>query len=166
MQNKKTKIVLTVIWTTLVALFVLMLVILACRQIPLSPDKAMDYLQDNREDIDRITEYFIAEGQPCAFINEANGKIFLEYDFEWHEITDESVNQSVRRLWDRGCENIMIDRSTVSFQLWHRFDDECGIAIPVDQNTLPTVQYLTDREALTDGWYYYRADYEKWRTQN
>ena len=47
------------------------------------------------------------------------------------------------------------------------FEEERGIAYSINNESLPTVLYLTDVELLSENnWFYYEADYNEWRIDN
>ena len=42
-----------------------------------------------------------------------------------------------------------------------------GIAYSINKTDKPVIEFLTELEQLSEnGWYYYKADYNEWRTTN
>ena len=71
---------------------------------PLSSEKADAFLKSNSEDIDVIVEYLKELEYDSAVIDKNNGTIFFEY--EYHKIMSNDVNNSIRHVWSNGCERI------------------------------------------------------------
>ena len=53
---------------------------------------------------------------------------------------------------------------TVYFEICWLFEKVRGIAVPINKDQKPMVEFLVKYEPLSeDGWYYYEADYEEYR---
>ena len=159
--------------TAIIMLLTAILLLSACsfRDDPPSADEARRFLNENREDIDRLVEYMMSMEYDDIFIskplNRNPGKVF--YEFEWHDISSKEVIASVRGLWRAGCTIIQKDdqneNNTIFFMIWQPMwgERDCGIAITINGHGTPKTQFQTRHAEIGDGWFYYFNDYEEYR---
>lgn len=119
---------------------------------------------ENYDDFTLITEYLLDYGREEVYIEDSDGTMHV--GFERIDIADEAVADAVVRLWRIGCSSIAMDESdnSIAFELWWCSQDKAsGVAFSINGEE-PTVQFITEREALQKGgWYYYVEDYHSWR---
>ncbi|MBR4305764.1 MAG: hypothetical protein IKT78_02855 [Ruminiclostridium sp.] len=133
-----------------------------------SKDNAQKLLSRNEDEFVLVTEYLSGYGQSSASISEDRETIFI-FDGSsgrHEEITDRRVKKAIDRLFFRGVDGIYWDgENSTHFLVWRRFMDfGAGIVCSDDSSKEPYVHFLTKAEELSlDGWYYYEADYNKWR---
>ncbi len=151
----------------LAVLLSMALLLVGCgfRYDPPSAEDANVFLAQNREDINIIVDYLKELEYDSAFVDKDNGEIF--YEFKYHTIESKDVKTGIRHLWSSGCEHISIRKkdNTIYFEIWSRTmgDVACGISCTIDGNVYPKVEFQTECEPISDGWFYYYADYEEYR---
>ena len=85
------------------------------------------------------------------------------------QLKDKKVSEALNRLFEKEKYYIISkNANTIRFVIWTRgMDFGSGITYSINKIDYPTIEYLTKLEPLSeDGWYYYEADYSKWRTQH
>ena len=131
---------------------------------PPDVDSVQEHFLNNYSDIQVIVEYMVSSPYENVYIMDANGT--MQADLTWMEIADEEVMAAVNNLLKNG-EYIQIIKigNTISLLQWCGTRDiECGIAYSINRTDAPDVQFMTTVVPITeDGWYYYIADYNKWR---
>lgn len=132
---------------------------------PPTPEDADTFLKNNLHDIEVIVDYLKALDTDHAYIGRNQSTVFFE--FEHHDIIQEDVRDSLGQLWSNGCESITIRRrdNTVYFEIWGRTrgNVSCGIACTLDGQGLPKAELQTECTPISNGWFYYFADYEEYR---
>ena len=133
---------------------------------PPSISEIEEIFLENYDDFTLVTEYLLDYGREEVYIEDSGGT--MHAGLERIDIADEAVADAVVRLWRIGCSSIAKDESdnSIAFELWWCSQDKaCGVAFSINGEE-PTVQFMTEREALQkDGWYYYVEDYHSWRIQ-
>lgn len=140
---------------------------------------AETFIKNNYDDIQIVTDYLLKNDYYSAHIQKANGQIYALYGniyailgnnarFEYMDIDDSAVNDSIKSLWSAGCKRITqsTDRNAIDFLLAcdivHEID--YGFVCPIDDSLDFKVDYQTELVPLTvDNWYFYVSDYNKWR---
>ena len=124
------------------------------------------FLKSNRQDMETVVDYLQSLDADFAAMDKNETTVF--YDFEDHAIAQEDVINSLRCLWRAGCEHnsLNVHENTVYFETWYRTrgDVGCGIARTLNGRGFPKVQFQTECRPISDGWFYYFTDYEKYRT--
>ena len=122
-------------------------------------------------DFRTVQNYLTSLQADSVYITNTSGNVLI--DLSDRRIDDPLVVNSLQQLWKAGCSSIYMNRldNSISFVLWKTAligDAEAGVlyAIDSDGSKLPATQYLTELQPLSKkSWYYYIADYEKWRSQ-
>lgn len=133
---------------------------------------AQVFIKDNYDDIQIVTDYLLNNDYYSAHIKKANGQIYAIFGnmkrFEYMDIDDSAVNDSIKSLWKAGCKRITrhTDRNAIEFLLAcdnvHGID--YGFVRPIDDSLDFKVNYQTELVPLSeDNWYFYVSDYNKWR---
>lgn len=132
---------------------------------PPTPEDADEFFKNNQQAIDIVVDYLRSIDAESAHIDRSSTTVW--YAFEHHDITETDVIDGLRRLWKAGCEAISISygRNTISFEIWYRTrgDIGCGIACTIDGRGYPKAELQTECTPISDGWFHYVADYEKYR---
>lgn len=118
-----------------------------------------------RKDIELVTEYLILLDFEDAMIDDDDETYFS--DFEWRDIEDTEVCSALDRLWENGVLRISkrSDLNSISFTMWSGIRDiNCGVTYPINSENTLSVEYLTELHPLKDGWSYYVANYNEWRS--
>lgn len=135
---------------------------------PPDVDSVQQQLLEHREDVQVIVAFLIESGDEWICIDDTSGTLLADLDTV--SIDDAEVLDAICQLFDSGyCTSIIKKGTTISFEQWRAFqlDIVCGIAYLADESADLEIQFLTEAVALPEnGWYYYVADYELWRTQN
>lgn len=154
----------------MILMLLLTVFILGCVKpfIPPTLEDADQFLKNNRHDIDVAVNYLksIDTEDNSVYIK----GITISYEFEDHIVSDEEIKRSLQHLWNAGCELICIqkEKNTISFEIWSRTmgDVSCGISCTIDGQGYPRAEFQTVCTPISDGWFYYYADYEEYRTQD
>lgn len=144
----------------------------SCSHLKSRPPSAetMDrFVIQNTKDLSNVVDYLLNYDANSVNISSSDGSALS--DFERVVITDEPVLASVRTLWQNGCINITkdVERNEIIFMIWKRSMDEadCGIVFALNNEVQPEVQFQTELIPLSEnGWYYYLAEYNKWRASS
>lgn len=139
--------------------------------IPPNKDKMEKFYQREKEDLIIISEYL--NGLNYSFISIdkrgiEDGVMFTGAYTRYQKIDDEIVLQALKRMLNtKKCVVIGKNHNTVFFQKWQFLDKDRGIAVSINEEEQIWVEFLIKSEPLSEiGWYYYEADYEKWRNLN
>ncbi len=129
---------------------------------PPSADSVKKTFLANKEDIIIVINYMVESGYTNIHIKDASGIMWA--DFADVKIADASVIAALDNL----CETykmISKDGMTIELLQWTGVRDiGCGLCYSLFPSNLPEVQHATEMVKITEsGWYYYVADYEKWR---
>lgn len=120
---------------------------------------------DNWPEIQTIVDFMVDSGYEDVYIMDASGEITA--DLEKITLTDETVLEAISALISDGnYYSISKSGNTIHFvQWWGIKDINCGVAYSINHTDPPEVQFCTTLTPLIEpGWYYYVADYEKWRS--
>lgn len=127
-------------------------------------EKVAKSLEKDREHLELVAEYLLNEpGKYLSFLDDSgcfNGGYITS-------IENAEVMASVKQLLNkRNYKKVIKDGDTVRFIRWTRLSDyEAGICYTPEG--APKIEFLTTEKSLSvKGWYYYEADYNKWRTDN
>ena len=165
---KSIKVILVVVLS--IVLFMGIIWIIVSSLIPPDKEKIEKCLQQDKDDISVIADYL--SNLDYAYIsidksNLENGVMFTGATARYQEIDDKTVIESLNRLLNTR-KYIVIGKSdnTVFFQKWRFLEKDRGIAVPVNKEEPPLVEFLIKSEPLSEnGWYYYEADYEEHRNR-
>ncbi|MBQ6701932.1 MAG: hypothetical protein IJN17_03155 [Clostridia bacterium] len=132
-------------------------------------EKTEKFLQQDKEDLFVIFDYL----SNSEYLNITIDRDHLEKgimfaDMEEQKIEDKTVIKALENLLD-GRKYVSVGKSenTVFFEKWRFGERARGIAVPVNKNLKPVVEFLVNYELLSkEGWYYYEADYGEYRLQS
>ena len=133
-----------------------------------TPPKQEDvqrHLWDNWSEIQTIVDFMVDSGYEDVYIMDASGEVTA--DLEKITITDETVLDAISALISEGnYYSIAKSGNTIKLLQWRGIRDiGCGLAYSINGTDLPDVQFCTTLTPLIEpGWYYYVADYNKWRS--
>lgn len=147
-----------------VCIIVIIMLLLRGHTIP-DETSVRQQLEENRSDIDIITDYLINSGYTNVYIQNASGMIVA--DLENVYIIDSAVFDAINRV----LENyIMINKvgNTIYLLQWRSAQDiGCGVAYTINGIAKPNVEFATELLPISDdGWFYYVSDYNRWRTEH
>lgn len=132
-------------------------------------NKMEKYFERDKADFVLIIEYFIQSDYSDIIIDKTNfkeGIISTGTNMRGKKIEDNAVVKAIERLFKRGYRKIGIYNNTIYFVKRIMFEEERGIAYSINGEDKPIVEFLTKLDPLSqDGWYYYEADYNEWRTR-
>ena len=120
--------------------------------------------REHYADIQAITEFMTDAGYENIYLDDSSGTVLA--DLNRIQITDQKVVDAAARLLDSGRYSEISKRgNTFSFTQWIGLRDiRCGIAYTIHGSDLPEVEFTTQLVPMDqDGWFYYVADYNKWR---
>lgn len=153
--------------------FLLIPISIACSGCFLSaplPDSsdAVSFLHKHENELKEVVEYLRGLDCKTYYIRSADGSALA--DLEHVRIEEGAVVESVKALFGDGCIDIYMstERNSIQFVLWTRTRGEvdCGLLYALDPGDPPEAQYMTGLVPLEeDPWYFYRAEYNKWRVQ-
>ena len=128
-----------------------------------------NFLNAQKEDVQTITDFLLKLEYDNVQISDMNGKFFANHHS--FDINEANTQESIKKLFEKGCLFIGKDvkENSVYFRMWHRIRGsvECGLSYAIEKERIPTVQFQTELVSFDDdGWYYYVADYEEWRSHN
>lgn len=136
----------------------------------LPPDKERmeKCFQQDKDNLSIIVDYLSDLEYSFVSIDESyleKGVMFTGAYTRLQKIDDETVLEALNSLLNSGrYETIGKNFNTVFFQKWSFIEKDRGIAVPINQNDKPLVEFLVHSEPLSEkGWYYYEADYEEYR---
>ena len=136
--------------------------------IPPDVERMEKCFQQDKNDLVVVTEYLSKLKYPYVMIDNAsleNGDMFTGANTSYQKIDDTTVQESLNRLLNNN-KYIVIgkDNDTVFFQKWEFLEKDRGIAVPINKEKTPIVEFIVKSEELSEeGWYYYEADYEAQR---
>lgn len=133
--------------------------------IPPKREAVESHFWDNWSEIQTVVDYMVDSGYEDFYIMDASGEATA--DLEKITITDESVLDAISALISDGnYYSISKSGNTIHFvQWWGIKDINCGVAYSINHTDPPEVQFCTTLDPLIEpGWYYYVADYNKWRS--
>lgn len=144
------------------------IVLSRCLQKPQSKDKIYMRFCEARGDIQIVVDFFLSSDFEAIYIKGVNVPVFA--DFTYIEL-EGTVADAVRSLMK---EHKFIrlskhsDTNTLVFQMWtDKMECECGVLYAINNDMVPSVEYLTLLDPLPEsGWYYYVSDYNEWRRNN
>lgn len=141
----------------------------ACQNLdtPPSISSIQGIFDDNYNDIRTAATFMTNSGYEDVCISDINGTMFA--DFSHVSINDDDAFEAIKQLIkDEGFIQICKIGNTIWFQQWDGIRDiSCGIAFSINGIDDPEVQYTTELLPLDEnGWFYYVADYELWRTMD
>ncbi len=129
-------------------------------------EAAESFFEEHETDLQILADYLKNQEYKTIYINKSNGTALA--DLESINIEDESVIFSIEHIMQDGCKSISknTDRNCVQFILWSRNRDEAdgGLLFSLNGREAPKAQFQTEQMLINqDGWYYYLAEYNKWR---
>lgn len=135
------------------------------------PEDASVFLRENRDDIDLIVSHILNQDCKTFLVYNTSEASSAQIDLEKVQIEDGDVVGSIRSLSQKGCYRIYknIEWNCIEFSMWKRTRGEinCGFLYVLCSDQLPEVQFQTELIPLQEkGWYYYKAEYNKWRVNN
>ena len=152
---------------------------LAKRNTPPTVETVETWFQENRADFLTIVDYCRRSEYELLYIslNDVDDDTSLDdvladvfADFDRITIEDSEVRSAIERLFSQKiCYAIYKHGNEIQLLLWRGFirDIGCGMLYTWLPNHLPSTQYMTERQPLSEaGWYYYIADYNEWRVRN
>ena len=153
----------------MIVILVLTLIPESCLRRPLSANDVESFMSKNWDDIVLINDYLLEVGGRDALVWDSDGTILI--DLADQRIEEVEIKKAIQVLWSDGCFRIskQDDDNAIIYSIWKRYigDIDCGFVYAIDHTRSPKVQYLTKLIPLSEeGWYYYLAEYEKWRVLN
>lgn len=134
------------------------------------PDKAkmQKCFQRDQKDLSIVVNYLSNLDYAFVSIDKSNIEdevMFTGANTSYQKIEDTAVLKSLNRLL-KTKKYIRVGKNdnTVYFEKWRFIEKDRGIAVPVNKENQPVVEFLIKSEPLSEiGWYYYEADYEEYR---
>lgn len=129
-------------------------------------EKVESFAKNNDSDIQIVCDYLLNTQYHYASIESVSGKMYVM--FEYIDIKDPTVNDSIKTLWKENCKQITLDTScnAISFLLGRSAFDErdYGLVYPINNTSEINVEFQTELVPLDNNkYYYYVSDYNKWR---
>lgn len=126
--------------------------------------RAQQTLQDNRNDINTVTE-FLSELDYCNVYVRDDGE-HMQADLVDIYIDNAKVSEATKRLLETYVSINKIGNTIYLLQAKGP-DIGYGIAYSINGTDTPEVQFMTELTPLTeDGWFFYVSDYNTWRSNN
>ena len=125
-------------------------------------EKAEKDLTQGKKHFEAVASYLLNNDHDYVYFLDDSGYVYEGYK---KAIEDKSVAESLKYLFnEKDYKSITKDGNTIRFVKWTRFNDfEAGICFVTDG--VPLVEFLTSTTPLSvNGWYYYEADYNEWRS--
>ena len=137
---------------------------------PTDKKSAEKIVDRDAEHLSKIAEYFAGSGYEYIYIDKADckkGVMFTGAQTREVKINDESVLDSVKILfYVRGYNAVGKNGNTVYFETWGLGGQHRGIAVTLNETSIPCVDFMIETEPLSkDGYHYYRTDYEESRNK-
>lgn len=158
-----------ILMVTLVIFFVVGIVwITTSALIPPDKEKMEKCFQQDKDDLTVIANYFISLDYSYVSVDKSsieNGVMFTGASTRYQKIDDKTALESLNRILSNR-KYIVVGKSnnTVFFEKWRFLEKDRGIAVSVNKEDSPLVEFLIKSEPLSEiGWYYYEADYEEYR---
>ena len=128
------------------------------------------YFQQDKDNLSVIVDYLSNLEYAYVSIDKfsvENRVMFTGANTRYQEIDNKTVLESLKKLLNNGKYNVVgKNGNTVFFQKWSFLEKDRGIAVSVNKEDLPLVEFLINSEHLSEiGWYYYEADYEEYRNR-
>lgn len=136
--------------------------------IPPDKEKMEKCFQQDKGDLIVISDYLGDLDYSYISIDKSdikNGVMFTGANTRYQKIDDNTVVESLNRMLNNR-KYILIGKNdnTVFFQKWRFLEKDRGIAVSVNKEEPPLVEFLIKSETLSEiGWHYYEADYEEYR---
>lgn len=137
---------------------------------PPDKDDTEKYFDQEKNDLFLVTEYLTKLEWSEIYINKSDFRkniLYIGVAANEVKIDEEEVATAIVRLVKkRNYKVIKKNGNTIYFEKWF-FGEECrGIAYSINRKDKPVIEYLTELEPLSEnGWYYYEADYNEWRSK-
>ena len=163
-----------IIWTFVVFLSIAIVLGLVWLVVPsiIPPDveKTEEYFQQDKDDLSVIADYLSKLDYSLVSIDKTclkKGIMFTGAYTRYQKIDDETVLEALKNiLYNRKYKEVGKSSNTVYFRKWVFLEQNRGIAVPVNKETAPSLQYLIESKELSEnGWYYYEANYEEYRNR-
>ena len=165
----------TIMKKTVVVILIFVMVSLFCSCNEFSDPPTVDdiegFFTENEGYIQTVADYLLHIEYDYAYLyREDGGSRFLS-NREYHEIEDVKTRESIKELFNKGCLFIGKEEelNSLHFRIWSKTNGniDCGLSHDIKYEDEPKVQFQTELVPLNkDGWYYYLAEYEKWRSQH
>ena len=131
-------------------------------------EKTEKCFQKDKDNLSIVADYLSSLDYSYISIDKDNikdGVMFTGADTRYQDIDDKVVVEALRVLLnDRDYIVVGKNEETVFFEKWRFLEKDRGIAVTVDTEDAPEVEFIVRYEALSEtGWYYYEADYEEYR---
>lgn len=141
--------------------------LLSCKNANTPPAvaKIKNLFEENQNDINIVVDFMVKSGYESIHITNASSTFWA--DFQDYTFEDTDVIKSVNRLIENKLfRGIYKEKNTIYLWQWQGISDiSCGLALSINKTDLPEIYALTELVPLeANGWYYYVADYELWRT--
>lgn len=135
---------------------------------PPDKEKMEQHFQRDKETLTVVVDYLNDLDYPFVSISKSNiktGEMFTGAYTEYQKIDDEAIVKAMKKLLNIGKYSVIgKSNNTVYFQKWSFIQKERGIAVALNKDSRPVVEFLIKSESLSEpGWYYYEADYEEYR---
>lgn len=163
MMNRSIRYILV---ATIITILLVGLSACTLEEVPPGCAEIEEQFESSYDDITLVTNYLLSLPYEVVYIeDDRKGEYWA--DFEWHNISDETIETAVKRLRKQGIYHIEkdFDNNSIVFRMWRSYRDiDSGILYTIDPSKETTTQYLTTLEPLeTERWHYYVADFNQWR---
>lgn len=164
----------SICWILIVTLSIAFVVgsvwIIISSLIPPDKEKMEKCFQQDKDDLSIIVDYLSNLDYLYVSIDKSsieNGVMFTGANTHYQKIENETVLKSLNRmLKNKKYKVIGKNDNTVFFQKWRLLEKDRGIAVSINKEEPPLVEFLINSETLSEfGWYYYEADYETYRNR-
>lgn len=151
-----------------IATFIVLLTLSQCaKQDTPSFESISTEFQKSQAHVQTVADYFLTSEFKTIYIRSTDEPLFA--DFSYIPI-DDSIKSAVSSLLEgQGYVELTkeADWNALVFTTWtDHLERECGFVYAIDNTNLPTVEFLTKLEPLSEvGWYYYVSDYNEWRNK-
>ena len=164
------KIINVIVITLLIALIVGIPWIATSMLTPPDKEEMEKCFQQDKDELIIIVDYLSNLDYSFISIDRnslKNGVMFTGASTRYQIIDDKTALDSLKKLLNtRKYIVIGKNENTVFFQKWNFLEKDRGIAVPTVKEDPPFVEFITKSEDLSEiGWYYYEADYEKYRKE-
>ena len=132
-------------------------------------EEAEGFFFRHETDLMVLVEFLENQDYKQIFISRSDGTALA--DLKTITIQNSTVIQSLEAVMGDGCRSISknADKNSIQFVLWTRTRDEAdsGLLFPLTREKDPEAQFQTELIPMNnDGWYYYLAEYNKWRIKH
>lgn len=152
-------------------LVTLILVVVHCAScssaiLPPNSSNVESFFRNHEKELQILTKYIAEQDCETFYIFQTDGTATA--DLKHIKIKNDAVLQSIESIISDGCIDIYKDttKNSIQFILWKRTRDEadCGLLYALTSEKAPKAEFQTEIAPLSeDGWYYYLAEYNKWR---